>query len=256
MISVHSASRPLLIEICVEGIEGLVAAQAAGADRIELCAALSEGGLTPSAGTVRRALQLATIPVHVMIRPRGGDFLYSPAEFDSMLIDASLCAEAGASGVVGGFLEADGSIDESRTRAFVEASGGATVTFHRAFDMTRDPIEALETLVRCRISHVLTSGQQPTAEKGAAVLRELCERAAGRITIIGCGGVRAENLAALRRATGLREFHCGPLTSMPSGMHFRNPSLSMGGDDPDREYRLTVSDTDAIRTVVQSARFS
>src|SRR3954468_20385250 len=144
-MSAKTARTPL-IEICVEGIDGLLAAQAAGADRVELCASLVEGGITPSLGTVRAALDRATVPFHVMVRPRGGDFLYSETEYRSMLADVAALRELGVPGVVFGCLNPDGSIDEQRMREFTEAAGPLNVTCHRAFDMTRDPAEALEAL--------------------------------------------------------------------------------------------------------------
>lgn len=243
-----------LVEVCVEGLEGLRAAQTAGAGRIELCAALAEGGITPSPGTVREALRIATVPVHVMIRPRGGDFLYSDDEFASILTDAAWFAAGGAHGIVGGFLTPDGQVDETRTRVFVEAASPAPVTFHRAFDMVRDPFEALESLVQCGVSRVLTSGGKPSAEAGADVLRQLHELAAGRIAVIACGGIRAHNLAAIRAATGIAEFHCGPTRLTESAMRFHNPEVSMSGGEPEREYRLAICDTAAVRSIVDAAR--
>ena len=167
-----------LIEVCVEGIDGLLAAQAAGADRVELCASLVEGGITPSFGTVRMALGLATVPFHVIVRPRGGDFLYSDAEFRSMLADVEALRGLGVAGVVVGCLAADGTIDEARMTELVEAAGPLAVTCHRAFDMTRDPVEALDALIRCKVARVLTSGQRDTAVEGAALLAQLVNRPA------------------------------------------------------------------------------
>ncbi|HEY5817259.1 MAG TPA: copper homeostasis protein CutC, partial [Mesorhizobium sp.] len=150
-------SKTPVIEICVEGIDGLIAAQEAGADRVELCASLLEGGLTPSLGTVRVALGRATIPFHVIVRPRGGDFLYSDAEFASMVQDVNALREIGVAGVVVGCLTADGAIDEGRMRTLVDAAGPLNVTCHRAFDMTNDPLAALEALIRSGCNRVLTS---------------------------------------------------------------------------------------------------
>ncbi|TIR94419.1 MAG: hypothetical protein E5X13_28630 [Mesorhizobium sp.] len=147
---VTDTQRPL-IELCVEGIDGLLAAQAAGADRVELCASLVEGGITPSLGTVRVALERATIPFHVIVRPRGGDFLYSEAEYQSMLADIGALRDLGVAGIVVGCLTADGAIDEARMSELVRAAGPLNVTCHRAFDMTRDPAEALEALIRCKV---------------------------------------------------------------------------------------------------------
>lgn len=243
-----------LIEVCVEGIDGLIAAQEAGADRVELCASLLEGGITPSLGTVRTALDLATVPFHVMVRPRGGDFLYSDAEFRSMLADVAELRELGVAGVVAGCLNADGTIDEMRMAALVEAAGPLAVTCHRAFDMTRDPAAALEALVRCKVGRVLTSGQRDTAAEGAPLLAELVRQAGDRIVILGCGGLTPANIAEIRRATGLVEMHFAALQDVPSGMDFRNPRIGMGGADIDREYRNTVTDRDLVAATIAAAR--
>ena len=243
-----------LIEICVEGIDGLLAAQEAGADRVELCASLVEGGITPSFGTVREALRLAKIPFHVIVRPRGGDFLYSDAEFASMVGDVAALRDIGVAGVVVGCLTADGAIDEARMRALVEAAGPLAVTCHRAFDMTRDPGEALEALIRAGVGRVLTSGQRDTAIEGATLLAALVKQAAGRIIILGCGALDAGNIAAVRAGTGLTEMHFAALKDVASGMRFRNPHVGMGGSDLDREYRNTLTDGAAVAATIAAAR--
>src|SRR5215217_4046427 len=198
---------PFRIEICVEGIDGLVAAQTAGADRVELCASLLEGGLTPSLGVVREALRVATIPFHVIIRPRGGAFLYSELEFATMIDDVKAMRDLGAAGVVIGCLTADGRIDEVRTRALVEAARPLKVTCHRAFDMTEDYREAIEALVRCGVDRVLTSGQRDTAIEGSDILKDTMAVADGRIIIMACGALDANNIGQVRRATGVDEMH-------------------------------------------------
>lgn len=243
-----------LIEICVEGIDGLLAAQAAGADRVELCASLIEGGITPSLGTVRAALDLATIPFHVIVRPRGGDFLYSEAEYRSMLADVEALRDAGVAGVVVGCLKEDGTIDEDRMTALAKAAGPLNVTCHRAFDMTRDPFEALEALVRCGVGRVLTSGQRDTAVEGADLLAALVEKAAGRIIILGCGALAPDTIGTVRRKTGLTEMHFASLKDVPSAMRYRNPKVGMGGSDLDREYRNTVTDGDLVAATIAAAR--
>ncbi|MER8959191.1 MULTISPECIES: copper homeostasis protein CutC [unclassified Mesorhizobium] len=243
-----------LIEICVEGIDGLLAAQAAGADRVELCASLIEGGITPSFGTVRAALELATIPFHVIVRPRGGDFLYSEAEYRSMLADVRALAELGVAGVVIGCLNADGTIDEQRMSELAQAAGSLNVTCHRAFDMTRDPTEALETLIRCKVGRVLTSGQRDTALEGADLLADLVRQAGDRIIILGCGGLDPENIGKVRRKTGLSEMHFAALKDVPSAMRYRNPRVGMGGTDLDREYRNTVTDEALVAATIAAAR--
>ncbi|MER9755120.1 copper homeostasis protein CutC [Mesorhizobium sp. M0166] len=247
-------SRLPLIEICVEGIDGLLAAQAADADRVELCASLIEGGITPSFGTVRTALELATIPFHVIVRPRGGDFLYSEAEYRSMLADVRALAELGVAGVVIGCLNADGTIDEQRMSELVKAAGRLNVTCHRAFDMTRDPAEALEVLIRCKVGRVLTSGQRDTALEGADLLADLVRQAGDRIIILGCGGLDPENIGKVRRKTGLSEMHFAALKDVPSVMRYRNPKVGMGGTDLDREYRNTVTDEAMVGATIAAAR--
>ncbi|MEO5758727.1 MAG: copper homeostasis protein CutC [Mesorhizobium sp.] len=243
-----------LIEICVEGIDGLLAAQAAGADRVELCASLVEGGITPSLGTVRAALDQATVPFHVMVRPRGGDFLYSETEYRSMLADVAALRDLGVAGVVFGCLNSDGTIDEERMSALTKAAGPINVTCHRAFDMTRDPAEALETLIRCKVGRVLTSGQRDTAAEGAALLAGLVRQAGSRIIILGCGGLDLNNIADIRARTGLSEMHFAALREEPSGMVYRNSKVGMGGSDLDREYRNTLTDEAAVAATVAAAK--
>ena len=242
-----------LIEICVEGIDGLLAAENGGADRVELCASLVEGGITPSLGTVRQALRLATVPFFTIIRPRGGDFLYSSAEFDSMLDDVTALRDLGAPGIVVGCLTADGRIDEARMVALVASAGAMKVTCHRAFDMAADPAAALEALVRCGVHRVLTSGQSDTALEGAALLRRLVAQAGDRIVVMGCGRLDAANIASVVRMTGLKELHFSAPARTPSAMAYRNAKVRMGAA-PDREYYLTVTDPEAVRAAVAAAR--
>jgi copper homeostasis protein len=250
----NGKTRLPLIEICVEGIDGLLAAEAAGADRAELCASLLEGGITPSFGTVAAALDLATIPFHVIVRPRGGDFLYSDAEYRSMLADVARLRAMGVAGVVVGCLTADGDIDEDRMAALADAAGPLAVTCHRAFDMTRDPAQALEALIRCRIGRVLTSGQRDTAVEGAGLLAALVRQAGDRIVILGCGALDPGNIAAVRARTGLVEMHFSAPQDIPSAMRYRNPNVGMGGTDLDREYRNTVTDPALVAATIAAAR--
>lgn len=244
---------PFKIEICVEGIDGLVAAQEGGADRVELCASLLEGGLTPSIGVVQQALQVATIPFHVIIRPRGGDFLYSELEFASMLDDIKALRDMNVAGVVIGCLTADGRIDEARTKALVEAARPMKVTCHRAFDMTADYREALEALIRCGVDRVLTSGQRDTAVEGINILKDTAHLAAGRIVVMACGALDENNIAQVRQATEVDEMHFAALKTVKSGMAFRNPHVGMGGTAIEREYELTLTDEAAVRTTIAAA---
>jgi len=247
------AKKPL-IELCVEGIDGFLAAQEAGADRVELCASLVEGGLTPSLATIRAAVKAAEIPVHVIIRPRGGDFLYSKAEFETMVEDIRALRGEGVSGVVIGCLTPDGRIDEARMKALVEAARPMSVTCHRAFDMTADAGEALEALIRCGVDRVLTSGQRDSALEGLAILKAANEQAAGRIVIMGCGALDADNIRKVRDGANLTELHFAALKTVPSGMTFRNPHVGMGGTEKDREYEVTLTDGDAVRATIAAAK--
>ena len=247
------SSRPLT-EVCVEGIDGLVAAQRAGADRIELCASLIEGGITPSLGTVHTALSVATVPLHVIVRPRGGDFLYSEHEYNSILADVKALRELRITGVVVGCLNAEGTIDERRMSEIVQAAGPLNVTCHRAFDMTRDPAEALEALVRCKVGRVLTSGQRNTAIEGLEVLAQLVSQAGNRIIILGCGALDPGNIGKVRRDAGLSELHFAALQELPSAMDYRNPRVGMGSTGVDREYRVTATDEHLVAATIAAAR--
>jgi len=243
-----------LIEICVEGIDGFAAAQAAGADRVELCASLLEGGLTPSMGVVRQTLAIAKIPFHVIIRPRGGDFLYSELEYQTMLDDVRACRELGVAGVVFGCLTADGRIDEARMTELTNAARPMKVTCHRAFDMTRDAEEAIDALIRSGVDRVLTSGQRDTALEGLAILKRTHDAARGRIKIMACGALDETNIAAVLKGSAADELHFASPRTIPSGMTFRNPNVGMGGTALEREFEVTLTDTDAVRRTIAAAR--
>ena len=242
-----------IIEVCVEGIDGLLAAEAAGADRVELCASLLEGGLTPSIGTIKAGLARAKIPFYPIIRPRGGDFLYSPDEFAGMLADVETLRDLGVRGVVFGILTADARIDEPRMTQLVAAAGPMDVTCHRAFDMTRDLAEAVEALIRCGVARVLTSGQRDTAEEGAANLAEIVRLAAGRLKVMACGALAPGNIAHIRDATGAPELHFAALAQQASSMRWHNPHVGMGGTDRAREYTLTVTDAPLVAATIAAA---
>lgn len=234
-----------VIEVCVESIAAVQAAQEGGADRVELCAGLSEGGLTPSLGTVRGALAVASVPVHVIVRPRGGDFVYSDSEFTSMLDDVRMLREVGVQGVVIGCLTPAGLIDVPRTEALVAQAGPLSVTFHRAFDLTADPTQALEHLVGCGIDRVLTSGQQVTALEGVPLLQLLLEQANNRITILGCGRIRPDSVADLLRQVSLTEIHFSAQRPVPDAMAAR---LHFGKSE--EHGRLVTSAAQVAETVL------
>jgi len=197
-----------LIEVVACTADDAAAAQAAGAGRIELVSAISEGGLTPSLGMLREVRMRCSLPVVVMLRPRGGGFVYSEAEFSAMRRDAAIFAQEGVDGIVTGLLTEDGEVDRELLRLL--GAEGAPVMFHRAFDLCRDPIAALDSLIAVGVRRVLTSGAAANARDGAAMLRQLYAHAAGRIEILAGGGVRAENAAELLRETGLSQIHLGP----------------------------------------------
>ncbi len=219
--------RPLL-EIAANSLDSAQAAQDGGADRIELCAGLEAGGLTPSPGLIALACAQLSIPVHILIRPRAGDFAYSAQEHQTMLADIAHCREAGCAGVVIGALDPDGGVDLPRCRELIEAAGAMHVTFHRAIDVSRDPEQALEDVIALGCGRVLTSGAAPSAAEGVALLRRLLQRAAGRIVVMPGAGINAGNIAALRRDTGASDFHASAKRARPSAMRFHaQPGLDM-----------------------------
>lgn len=201
-------------------------AQDNGADRIELCANPHEGGTTPSYGTIAQARDVTSIQLFPIIRPRGGDFLYTDGEFDAMAADVDQCRQLGCDGVVIGMLHPDGSVDADRCAELIRHAGGLQVTFHRAFDRARDPLEALETVIGLGCSRILTSGQRPNVDQGKDMLRTLVLAAGDRITIMPGSGVRSANVLELARCTGARAFHSSARASYPSTMEYTNPAMA------------------------------
>jgi len=199
----------VLLEACVETLPAALAAAEGGAGRIELCASLDLGGLTPAESLIAECVRRLSIPVFVLARPVPGPFVLTGSELDRLLGDIRMAADRGAAGVVAGALTSAGTIDEPALAAIVAAAGPLPVTFHRAFDAAADQLSALEVLGRCGVARVLTSGGAATAAKGAARIRALVERAAGRIGILAGGSIRAHNAAALVQATGVTEIHSG-----------------------------------------------
>ncbi|TPW30069.1 copper homeostasis protein CutC [Martelella alba] len=247
-------TRPM-IEICVEGLEQALAAEEAGAERIELCAALaSEGGITPSMGEIRLAVARLSIPVFPIIRPRGGDFCYSDAEFDVILADIAAAKEAGAAGVVTGILTEDGRIDVDRMKKAVAAARPMGVTCHRAFDMARDPLEALDDLIEAGVDRLLSSGQRITAEAGKDILKTMIAHANGGIIIMVCGDPDPQSLFAEGSPVTGIDFHFGATAFFDSPMRYRNPHVSMGKGTEDREYRRVRLDGEAVRAKAKELR--
>ena len=242
-----------LFEVCVEGVDGVLAAARAGARRVELCASLTEGGISPNPGTVQRARDLTDTEIMVMVRPRGGDFLYTPREVESMLADIDFYRSVGVDGVVFGTLQPDGHIDRSLTQQLAKAAASLKVTFHRAFDMTVDPLQALDVLIELGIDRVLTSGQAATAPEGAALITQLHTRAAGRIGILPGGGLRPENVRAFLDQTGVSEFHATAFAPLESAMTYRNERVYMGVPGLP-EYARQITSEAEVRRFLRAAR--
>ncbi len=200
-------SMEYFLESCCTDVEQIRRAQEAGARRIELCENLAVGGVTPSAELLKAAISVATVPVNVLVRPRGGDFVFSAAEADTMLRDIELCREAGAAAVVIGALDSRGDVDMPLMRRLCDAASGMSVTFHRAFDVCADPLAAFEDVLALGCDRLLTSGHESDAFKGRFFIAELVERAAGRIIVMPGCGVRRSNIARIAADTGAVEFH-------------------------------------------------
>ena len=227
------------VEVCVDSVASAVAAERGGAARIELCSSLIEGGVTPSAGLIASTRAAISIPLHLMIRPRGGDFFYDAHEFDAMRRDIALAQRLGANGIVFGILNVDGSVDEPRSRELADLSRPLAVTFHRAFDMAADLFRALENLCTIGINRVLTSGGEQTALLGRQTIAKLVKQAQERISIMAGSGIKADNALPLVQETGVREIHVGLRTTIPSPMAHHNPRVSMGSAEG-REYQRSV----------------
>ena len=241
----------IILEACVDSVEAAIAAQEGGAHRVELCANLLEGGTTPSAGTIRLARESLDIGLSVMIRPRGGDFCYSDVEFQVMHRDIELAQELGADGVVLGMLNEDGSVDVERTGALVALARPMSVTFHRAFDMSRDPYEALEGLVKLGIDRVLSSGQESSALEGLDLIADLVQKAGDRIIVMPGGGITERNVERIIVHSGAREIHVAAPVNIESRMKYRNTRCFMGGELRPPEFTCTVTDADRIREFVR-----
>ena len=235
-------------EVAVDSLESAWIAQECGADRIELCADLGIGGITPSPGMIALALERLHIPVHIIIRPRRGDFLYTDAEYEIMLRDIEAVKSAGAQGVVFGVLLPDGGIDMARTGELVARARPLSVTFHRAFDMCREPLAALEQLIALGVDRLLSSGQAQSAEAGKALLAELVGRAKGRISIMPGAGLKASNIGRIAAETGAREFHFSARELADGPMRYRKAGVSMG--DEASEYARSYASAERIREIM------
>jgi len=218
----------VLIEVCVDSVASAIAAERGGAARIELCGGLTEGGITPSAGLIEITRAAVSLPMHVMIRPRGGDFLYDAHEVEAMRRDIAVAKRLGADGVVLGLLDVDGNVDAARTRQLVDLARPLAVTFHRAFDMTADLLRALEDVCATGANRLLTSGGEQTSLQAEETLARLIDRAGRRIIVMPGSGIKPENARAFLQHTGAKEIHVGLRSSFASPMLHQNPRIAMG----------------------------
>ncbi|RKN04603.1 copper homeostasis protein CutC [Streptomyces radicis] len=242
-------------EVCVDSARGAVTARDAGAHRVELCSALFDGGVTPSAGLLETVVEAARgIAVNVLIRPRGGDFIYDRYEVDAMVRDIGTAVRLGAHGIVLGALTAEGAVDMAVCRRLLAAADGRPVTFHRAFDMAREPFEALERLVELGVERVLTSGQEISALEGAPLLARLVRAAGDRVIVMPGGGVTARNVSRVLRLTGAREIHFSAGTTVDSPATHRNSRALMGGTLSRGEYTRRITGPAEVRALMNAAR--
>jgi copper homeostasis protein len=243
-----------MIEVCANGLQSALNAQQAGALRVELCDNLYEGGTTPSPATIRLARKYLTIKLHVLIRPRGSDFLYDDLELEMIREDILFCKDAGCDGVVVGFLHSDGKIAVERTREIVKLAAPMSVTFHRAFDMTPDPFAALEDVIQTGAQRILTSGQKNFAPDGAGLIRQLAEKAGNRIIIMPGAGIDEHNIGTMIDSTGAKEFHLTGMGMVESKMQFRRETVFMGGLSQIPEFQIAESNVEKIKMVVEHYR--
>ena len=225
-----------ILEICCDSVASALAASRGGADRIELCSNLAQGGLTPSAAMIKQAKSLLNIPVFVLIRPRKADFLYSDMEFECLLEDIWLAKQLGADGVVSGALLQDGSVDLDRIAIMVKAADPLPFTLHRAFDMCINPIEAIPKLAAIGVKRILSSGQMPTANEGYNNLQRFANAAQGKLEIMACGELLPENIEHISNIPGINELHSAALGIVESKMTFRGRT-NMGDEAVSEEFR-------------------
>ena len=245
---------PILVEACVDSVQGAIAAERAGARRLELCANLVEGGTTPSAGMMSAVHRCVGIPVFAIVRPRGGDFLYDAADIEVMLRDIEFAKSCDIHGIVSGALNPNGTIDEDGTSALLEAAHPLPFTFHRAFDVTRDLDESLDALQALGAHRVLTSGGAPTAPEGVEMIARLVRRGGDRIVVMAGGGVRHGNAAQVVKGTKVKEVHLRGSRRLEGRMAYRAPHVHIGRAFVPDEYAWDVTDGAEIGAVVHAVQ--
>jgi copper homeostasis protein len=242
------------LEICVDNIESAIVAQESGADRIELCNNLTEGGTTPGYGTITSARNNLTIGLHVIIRPRGGDFLYTDTEYDIMRRDIEICGECDVDGIVLGILRSEGRVDIERTAKLIELASPMTATFHRAFDMSVDPMKSFEDVIATGAHRLLTSGLRNKASEGIELISRLVEKAGNRIIVMPGSGINEANIAEIAKKTRAKEYHLTGRKVIDSEMKFRREDVSMSGMTGMTEYSRKVADGEVIRNVIANLK--
>ena len=238
-------------EVCANSVQSAIAAQQGGAHRVELCASIPEGGTTPSYGDIMLAKESIDIKLHVIIRPRGGDFLYSSLERKIMLKDIEIARLLGADGLVFGCLNRQGKVDVPLLKELVDASCGLSTTFHRAFDRCKDPKQALEDIIDAGCDRILTSGQEATAEKGIPLLAELIKQASGRVIIMPGCGINENNIRRIVENTGAVELHFSAKEKVASAMEYRKDSLLLGNDFAN-EYSTAVTTPENVAKTIKA----
>lgn len=247
-----SADQRVLLEICVDSVAGARAAQRGGADRLELCGNLVEGGTTPSAGLIQAVLEATDLPVMVMLRPRGGDFCYDADEWLTLQRELDAVLHYPIAGIVWGILTPDGQIDGPRCQQLVRQATGLSTTFHRAFDHASDARQALQQLIDLPVDRLLTSGQRPTATAGIPLLRALVRQARGRLAVMSGCGIGAENVQAIVRETGVREVHLSASQWIDSRARFRRPEVPLSAATTPGDAVRRVTSEDRVRAVRQA----
>jgi copper homeostasis protein len=247
-------SKKAILEICIDSVGSAIAAEKGGADRVELCQNLFEGGTTPSAGMIEMVRRKVKIPVFVIIRPRGADFCYSDEEYRVIRTDIIRAHELGADGIVLGLLKPNGAIDRKRVRELIDLAQPLPVTFHRAFDVARDPFEALEELIDLGVDRILTSGQERTVIEGMDLLVELIKKAGDRIIIMPGGGITDRNFAKIRKLSGAREFHMSASGPVESKMKFQVTRVPMGRELRPPEFAWSMTSMDKVSRVSAMCR--
>ncbi len=244
----------MLLEIACFSLEAAILAGESGADRIELCAGPVEGGLTPSFSMIALARNILKIPIHVMVRPREGDFLYSRREIKSMEYDIEMIKNSGVEGIVLGILNSDGSIDTANLSRMIKIAEPMNVTFHRAFDLSKDPVLSLNEIIDCGTRRILTSGHKPTAAEGCNLIAKLIRLAEGKIIIMPGSGINAENIAELYRITEATEIHASARHLVPGGMSYSNPEVNLHACSSIKDNSVLLPDPEQIAKMKNELR--